>query len=79
MLTEEKNNVQEIVKTMMEKARKARLEIENYTQEQIDDVCRAIGWEVFCDENIITLANMAVEETGMGIVEIKLPNIEIKF
>ena len=72
MLTEEKNNVQEIVKTMMEKARKARLEIENYTQEQIDDVCRAIGWEVFCDENITTLANMAVEETGMGIVEDKI-------
>ena len=42
MLTEEKNNVQEIVKTMMEKARKARLEIENYTQEQIDDVCLSL-------------------------------------
>lgn len=60
-----------MIDSLMEKARVAQEQIANYTQEQIDDVCLAIGWEVYNDENITKLAKKAVDETGMGIVEDK--------
>jgi sulfoacetaldehyde dehydrogenase len=63
-------------KTMIEqyikRARVAQQQIENYTQEQIDEVCVAIGWEVYNDENIAQLAQKAVEETKMGNVPDKI-------
>ena len=60
------------VSEQMELARKAQEAVNNYTQEQIDEVCLAIGWEVYEDENIAKLAKMAVEETGFGNVESKI-------
>lgn len=53
-------------------ARKAQEAVANYTQAQIDEVCLAIGWEVYEDDNIAKLANMAVEETGFGNVPSKI-------
>lgn len=61
-----------IIKEYIDKARAAQKQIENYTQEQIDQVCVAIGWEVYNDENISKLANKAVEETKMGNVSDKI-------
>jgi sulfoacetaldehyde dehydrogenase len=61
-----------IIADLVEKARKAQAKINNYTQEQIDEVCVAIGWEVYNDENIKKLATLAVEETKMGNVEDKI-------
>ena len=52
------------VSEQMELARKAQAIVNDYTQEQIDEICLAIGWEVYEDENIAKLAKMAVEETG---------------
>lgn len=60
------------VAEQMELARKAQEAVAEYTQEQIDEVCLAIGWEVYRDENIAKLARMAVEETGYGNVESKI-------
>ncbi len=57
---------------IVEKARKAQSLVAHYTQEQIDDVCIAIGWEVYNDDNIKILAEMAVSETGMGNVKDKI-------
>ena len=54
------------VSEQMELARKAQAIVNDYTQEQIDEICLAIGWEVYEDENIAKLAKMAVEETGYG-------------
>lgn len=59
---------EKMIKELIEKARVAQVQVANYTQEQIDDVCLAIGWEVYNDENITKLAELAVEETGMGVV-----------
>ena len=56
----------------MELARKAQAIVNDYTQEQIDEICLAIGWEVYEDENIAKLAKMAVEETGYGNVQSKI-------
>ena len=54
------------------RAKKAQAQINHYTQEQIDMVCVAIGWEVYNDENISLLAKSAVSETGMGNVSDKI-------
>lgn len=67
-----------VIKELVEKARKAQQQIENYTQEQIDDVCLAVGWEVYSDENIQKLAEAAVEETGMGRVAHKVTKHKVK-
>jgi len=63
------------VKTIHEYVNRARIaqkQINNYTQEQIDLVCVAIGWEVYNDQNIKLLAEKAVEDTGMGNVTDKI-------
>ena len=70
----EKSTIENLVK----RARKAQQEIENYTQEQIDDVCLSTGWEVYNDENIARLAKAAVEETGMGRVDHKIAKHKVK-
>jgi sulfoacetaldehyde dehydrogenase len=61
-----------IIQDYVTRARIAQKEINNYTQEQIDLVCVAIGWEVYNDENIKLLAEKAVEDTGMGNVPDKI-------
>lgn len=63
---------EEMIKSLVEKAKAAQKKIENYTQEQIDEVCLSIGWEVYNDENIAKICRLAVDETGMGIYEDKL-------
>jgi len=61
-----------MIASLVEKARIAQSQINSYTQEQIDEVCVAIGWEVYNDENIKQLAELAVEETKMGNVSDKI-------
>ncbi|MBN2299698.1 MAG: aldehyde dehydrogenase family protein, partial [Acholeplasmataceae bacterium] len=62
----------QIIASYIERARTAQNQINNYTQEQIDEVCVAIGWEVYNDENIKKLAEKAVEDTLMGNVKDKI-------
>ncbi len=42
--------VSEMISVLVEKARKAQALIASYTQEQIDEVCVAAGWEVYKDD-----------------------------
>lgn len=65
-------NSKEIIASYVSKAREASLQVQHYTQEQIDEVCVAIGWEVYNDQNIQELAALAVEETKMGNVNDKI-------
>ncbi|MCI9681290.1 MAG: aldehyde dehydrogenase family protein [Lachnospiraceae bacterium] len=60
----------EYVEGLVEKARAAQKQIENYTQEQVDALCREIARTVY--DNAEMLAKMAVEETRMGIYENKV-------
>ena len=62
----------QVIASLIEKAKAAQAQINNYTQEQIDEVCVAVGWEVYNDENIKQLAELAVEETKMGNVPDKI-------
>jgi sulfoacetaldehyde dehydrogenase len=68
----------DVLKELMDRARKAQAQVENYTQEQIDDLCRAVAWETYCDENIAVCAKTAVEETGMGSVADKITKHKVK-
>ena len=61
-----------VIDELVKKARAAQEQVANYTQDQIDEVCRAVAWQVYKDENIRQLAELAVAETGMGRVEDKI-------
>ena len=68
----ERSPIEVEIEQLIHKARIAQQKVAHYTQSQIDEVCIAIGWEVYKDENIAELAHMAVEETGMGTVSDKI-------
>ncbi|MEN8255954.1 MAG: aldehyde dehydrogenase family protein [Verrucomicrobiota bacterium] len=72
------NENEQIISGLIEKARAAQEQIANYTQEQIDDLCRSVAWQTYCDENIKACAEAAVEETGMGNVPDKLTKHKVK-
>ena len=53
-----------------ERVRKAQKEFSKYTQEQVDKIFKAAA--IAANQARIPLAKMAVEETGMGVVEDKV-------
>ncbi len=61
-----------MVSDLVKKAQIAQAQIAHYSQQQIDDLCLSVGWEVINDANIKILAEMAVNETGMGNVADKI-------
>lgn len=61
-----------IISQYIERAKGAQKLVNEYTQDEIDAVCVAIGWEVYNDENIRQLAEQAVSETLMGNVPDKI-------
>lgn len=63
---------EEIVGDALNKARAAMFEISNYSQSQIDRVVKAIGWAIYKEENARLLAEMSVEDTGLGNVKDKI-------
>ncbi|AFG36238.1 aldehyde dehydrogenase family protein [Spirochaeta africana] len=63
---------------LVTRARRAQEQIADYTQQQIDDVCLSVGWEVYEDRNIADLARVAVESSGMGNVPDKITKHKVK-
>ena len=59
-------NLQQTIETV----RKAQKEFSKYTQEQVDKIFQAAA--IAANQNRIPLAKMAVEETGMGVIEDKV-------
>ena len=64
--------IEAVIGELVGRARRAQKQIDNYTQEQIDQVCLSVGWQVYKDDNISLLAKSAVEETQMGVYEDKI-------
>jgi sulfoacetaldehyde dehydrogenase len=60
------------ISQLVEKARIAQDQVADWSQERIDEAVLSIGWEMYKDENRVQMATLAVEETGMGIVEDKI-------
>ncbi len=71
MATAEKE-ISKQIQEMVARARAAQKQIEFYTQEQIDEVVAAAGWEVYKREAAEACAKLAHEETGLGVYEDKL-------
>ena len=63
------DSVETLAKTL-ERVKNAQKEFSKYSQEQVDKIFQAAA--IAANEARITLAKMAVEETGMGIVEDKV-------
>ncbi|MCM1513698.1 MAG: bifunctional acetaldehyde-CoA/alcohol dehydrogenase [Anaeroplasma bactoclasticum] len=67
------NKIVDSLETLEEKikeVRKAQEVLSTYTQEQVDKIFKAAA--IAANSNRIMLAKMAVEETGMGVVEDKV-------
>src|SRR5258708_4602289 len=60
--TEEK----ELAHRMLERARAAIQAVEHYDQAMVDRLCQAIGWVTYNEKSALRLANMSVDESGLG-------------
>jgi sulfoacetaldehyde dehydrogenase len=56
----------EVVHELVGRARAAMAAIEHYDQATVDRLCRAIAWAGGNETTAIKLANMSVDESGMG-------------
>ncbi|GAB6277874.1 MAG: aldehyde dehydrogenase family protein [Rectinema sp.] len=57
---------------LVARGRAAQEKIEFWTQEQVDEMVAAVGWEVYKREHAEACAKLAIEETGMGVYEDKV-------
>ena len=60
------------IESLVDEARKAQSIINDYSQEQVDELILAVAWEVIQPENNQELSEMAVKHTGLGNVEDKI-------
>jgi sulfoacetaldehyde dehydrogenase len=51
---------------LLEKARRAMAAVEDYDQARVDRLCQAVGWATANEKTFTRLANMSVEESGLG-------------
>lgn len=64
--------VREAVAEVVRRARAAMRAYENHDQERVDDAVRALAWSIYKPENATMLAELAVEDTGIGNVQSKI-------
>jgi len=62
----------QIINKLVAKAKLAQQQIENYNQEQTNELVTAVSWALYKQENAEYLARFGVEETGMGKYEDKV-------
>ncbi len=56
----------DLAQTMLQQARAAMKAIEDYDQEQVDDLARAVAWAIANEKTFVRLTEMAVAESQMG-------------
>src|SRR4030081_2212018 len=56
----------QVAHEMVERARAAMQCIADYDQAQVDRLCQAVGWATANAETFTRLANMSVDESGLG-------------
>jgi sulfoacetaldehyde dehydrogenase len=64
--TEQDNAVRDEVAAVVERARDAARAVENYSQEQVDELVTAVAWAVVRKDHAEALARLAVDEGGFG-------------
>jgi len=67
-----------LVSGMIDRARKAMDQIADYSQEEIDELCNKVAAAAANEEDAQEIAELAVEETKMGVVEHKRVKITKK-
>ena len=60
------------VSQLVERARIAQAVINDYTQQQVDEVVTALAWSIMNPEHNAELAKMSVADTGLGNIEDKI-------
>src|SRR5438270_3893181 len=63
LITEEEK---QIAQELVTRARGAMQCIEDYDQAQVDRLCQAVGWATANEATFTRLANMSVDESGLG-------------
>jgi len=67
VLTEEEKQEQgQFIQGLVERARVAMAAIEHYDQAQVDRLCQAVGWATANETTFKRLADMSIEESGLG-------------
>ncbi|MCD6673221.1 MAG: sulfoacetaldehyde dehydrogenase, partial [Burkholderiaceae bacterium] len=61
-----------VIATLVERARVAQRIYERFDQARVDEAVLAAGWAIMEPSRNRTLAEMAVRETGLGVVEDKI-------
>ena len=56
----------ELAQRLLAKARRAMAAIADYDQAKVDRICQAVGWAGANPDTAARLANMSVDESGMG-------------
>lgn len=57
------DNLQEL----LERARKAQARVEFWSQDRVDEMVTAVGWQVYRKDHAEACAQTAIDETGMGV------------
>ena len=66
-LTEEQIQEQkQYIQGLVERARTAMCVIRDYDQTQVDRLCQAIGWALANEKTFTRLADMSIDESGLG-------------
>src|SRR5689334_22324954 len=60
------------MRTLIKRSRAAQAQIEHYTQEQVDDLIRAMVWSVCQPPIAEKIARLAIDESRLGNYESKL-------
>ena len=68
----EMTETQQAVASMVSRARAAQRMIATYNQDQIDELVAAVGWAILEPSRNKELAELAVQDTGLGVVEDKI-------
>ena len=77
-MSEDTINAKEYISELMGRAKIAQKQIENYSQEQVDTLVKALAWEAVKEENAREIAKLAVEESKLGNFEGKYIKIQKK-
>ncbi len=70
--TAQQSEQQAIIEGLLSKARAAQAQFSNASQEQTDTAVTALAWSLYKPENAKALAELAVEDTGLGNVQDKI-------
>jgi len=68
----EKTGPDQIVANLIDRARAAMAAYENHSQARVDEAVTALAWSIYKPENARMLADMAVEDTGLGNADSKV-------